>query len=128
MARFVDKLLSGEFDTGKKIELLEAYKAIMEIENVTESDVDPDGLEFFKQQCDYIDIIIGNHKDSESTQVVFKIDKDKNIIAEINFNGLPRTDLLSYKLLTLTALEDRLTNEGNGRYLLTLNLGTFINY
>ena len=121
-------IMIGEFIIAESVPLLDAYKPILEAENASESEIDNDGLKYFIQQCDYLDIVIGNHKDPESTRVVFKIDEERNVIAVVSFNGRPRTDLLSYQLLKLTSLEDRLIDEGNGMYTLILNLGSFINY
>lgn len=122
MANFADKIKLGYID------LENAYQEIMKMENVQMDSVDKDFLELFQKQCEYMEIIIGHHTGTEPVQINFEINDDKDIIAKLEFQGRPHKELMAYKLLILTSLEDRLIQGDGGKYLLVLNLGTFIIY
>lgn len=101
---------------------------ILKHEGATFDDVDEEALKAFKINCDYIDIICGHHETGDRIDVDFSLNEEKDVVVRMRFEGKPHTELMSYKLLIMGSLDDKLIQGAENRYLFIVTLGSFIKY
>lgn len=101
-------------------------KQIMDIEKATEKDIDSDALAVFKLQCDYVDIIIGNHDQGGRIDVGVGVKPDHRIGFNIRMTGKPDTNSEAFIMLKAFADNFSLTNVGKNEYKLSFIAGSYL--